>query len=273
MRYAILARNPQELEATLADIADKRKTIAGAMEGLCQGMFDDEGRQAFVPLQGLVNEFWKVGEENLRLIQDGKKDEAFAFLVDRTIPARNKILAVLDGEKKRQSQRLSLTINEVKSLAAADRNIAVAVMVLVVACLSGLGLYLRAVVRDLGADPPDLKRVALAVANGDLGVEVLTREGAKSASWRACATCASASPKWWAPFARVQKACLPRAVKSLRATTICPPAPSSRPQRCSKQPRRWTKWVPPCARTPKAPAVPTSSPRKLPGWQSRVARW
>ena len=179
MRYAILARNPQELEATLADIADKRKTIAGAMEGLGQGMFDDEGRQAFVPLQGLVNEFWKVGEENLRLIQDGKKDEAFAFLVDRTIPARNKILTVLDSEKKRQSQRLSLTINEVKSLAAADRNIAVAVMVLVVACLSGLGWYLRAVVRDLGADPPDLKRVALAVANGDLGVEVLTREGDK----------------------------------------------------------------------------------------------
>ena len=62
-------------------------------------MFDDEGRQAFVPLQGLVNEFWKVGEENLRLIQDGKKDEAFAFLVDRTIPARNKILTVLDSEK------------------------------------------------------------------------------------------------------------------------------------------------------------------------------
>ena len=78
----------------------------------------------------------------------------------------NKILTVLDSEKKRQSQRLSLTINEVKSLAAADRNIAVAVMVLVMACLSGLGLYLRAVVRDLGADPPDLKRVALAVANG-----------------------------------------------------------------------------------------------------------
>ena len=180
LRHAILARNAQELEATLADIADKRKTIAGAMEGLGQGMFDDEGRQAFVPLQGLVNEFWKVGEENLRLIQDGKKDEAFAFLVDRTIPARNKILTVLDSEKKRQSQRLSLTINEVKSLAAADRNIAVAVMVLVVACLSGLGLYLRAVVRDLGADPPDLKRVALAVANGDLGVEVLTREGDKA---------------------------------------------------------------------------------------------
>ena len=179
MRHAILARNPQELEATLADIADKRKTIAGAMEGLGQGMFDDEGRQAFVALQGLVNEFWKVGEENLRLIQDGKKDEAFAFLVDRTIPARNKILTVLDSEKKRQSQRLSLTINEVKSLAAADRNIAVAVMVLVMACLSGLGWYLRAVVRDLGADPPDLKRVALAVANGDLGVEVLTREGDK----------------------------------------------------------------------------------------------
>ena len=37
LRHAILARNAQELEATLADIADKRKTIAGAMEGLGQG--------------------------------------------------------------------------------------------------------------------------------------------------------------------------------------------------------------------------------------------
>ena len=177
LRHAILARNPQELETTLADISEKRKTITAAMEGLGQGMFDDEDRKAFAPVPGLVNEFWTVGEENLRLIQDGKKDEAFAFLVDRTIPARNKILALLDGEKKRQSQRLSLIINEVKTLAAADRNIAVAVMVLVVACLSGLGWYLRAVVRDLGADPPDLKRVALAVADGDLGVDVLTRKG------------------------------------------------------------------------------------------------
>ncbi len=180
LRHAILARNPQELETTLADIGEKRKTITAAMDGLGNGMFDDEGRKAFAPVPGLVNEFWKAGEENLRLIQDGKKDEAFAFLVDRTIPARNKILVVLDAEKKRQSHRLSLLINEVQSLAASDRNIAVAVMVLVVACLSGLGWYLRAVVRDLGADPPQLKRVALAVADGNLGVEVPTRQGDKA---------------------------------------------------------------------------------------------
>ena len=180
LRHAILARNPQELETTLADIGEKRKTITAAMDGLGNGMFDDEGRKAFAPVPGLVAEFWKAGEENLRLIQDGKKDEAFAFLVDRTIPARNKILVVLDAEKKRQSHRLSLLINEVQSLAASDRNIAVAVMVLVVACLSGLGWYLRAVVRDLGADPPQLKRVALAVADGNLGVEVPTRQGDKA---------------------------------------------------------------------------------------------
>ncbi len=65
-----------------------------------------------------MNELWKVGEENLRLIQDGKKDEAFAFLVDRAIPARNKILAVLDSEEEAPEPAPVLTINEVKSLAA-----------------------------------------------------------------------------------------------------------------------------------------------------------
>ena len=85
LRHAILARNAQELEATLADIADKRKTIAGAMEGLGQGMFDDEGRQAFVPLQRLGERVLEGGRKTAP--HPGRqKDEAFAFLVDRTIP-------------------------------------------------------------------------------------------------------------------------------------------------------------------------------------------
>ena len=98
----------QELEATLADIADKRKTIAGAMEGPGPGMFDDEGRQGVPPYQA-VNEFWKVGEEpapqsrtvarrdNVRLPGAGSHPS----------PARQQNSAVLDSEKKRQSQRLS----------------------------------------------------------------------------------------------------------------------------------------------------------------------
>ncbi|NRD51318.1 methyl-accepting chemotaxis protein, partial [Corallococcus exiguus] len=61
--------------------------------------------------------------------------------------------------------------------ARTDRNLATLAVLAVVACLGGLAWYLRSVVRQLGGDPPELKRVALAVAEGDLAVDVPVRAG------------------------------------------------------------------------------------------------
>ena len=102
------------------------------------------------------------GRGKPRLIQDGKKDEAFAFLVDRTIPRATKFSPCWIVKKSARASACPLTINEVKSLAAADRNIAVAVMVLVVACPFGPGLVPARGGARPGGRPADLKRVALA---------------------------------------------------------------------------------------------------------------
>ena len=177
LRHAILSRTPEELNTTLADIADKRVLLQKTLKDFGDNMISDDGRQAFAPLPALMEDFWAVGGQNLQLIQAGRKDEAFALLVDRTIPARNRLLAPLAKEKERQGARLSARINDVQALARTDRNLATLAVLAVVACLAGLGWYLRSVVRQLGGDPPELKRVALSVAGGDLAVDVPVRTG------------------------------------------------------------------------------------------------
>ena len=187
LRHAILARSPAELSETLADIGEKRRLLEATLKGLGDDMISEEGRRAYAPLPPLMQTFWAVGEQNLALIQAGRKEEAFAFLVDQTIPARNRLLAPLAAEKERQGERLTARINEIKELAATDRALVVVAMVIVVACLLGLAVYLRSVVRDLGGDPSDLKRVTHAVAGGDLAASIPLRPGDESSIMAALA--------------------------------------------------------------------------------------
>ncbi len=191
LRHAILARTPEELAATLADVGEKKTLLRDRLATFGQGMLEPAGREAFAPLPALMDEFWAQGEANVALIQAGKKDEAFAFLVDKTIPARNRLLAPLAAEKKRQGELLSGRISDVKDIADLDRNIVLAVVMLVALGLGGLSWYMRRVTRDLGADPDDLKRVADAVAGGDLAVNIPLRAGDTESTMAALRTMTS----------------------------------------------------------------------------------
>ena len=177
VRHAILARNPQELDATLADIAEKRQLLQSTLQSLGESMTSDEGRRAYAPLPGLLQAFWVAGERNLQLIREGRKDDAFAYLVSDTIPARNRLLDPLGAEKDRQGERLSARINEVKELAGDNRALTAGAMLLLAACLVGLAVYLRSVVRQLGGDPAQLRYAANAVAAGDLAARMPLRPG------------------------------------------------------------------------------------------------
>ena len=187
LRHAILSRNPQELEATLADIGEKRQLLQSTLQAFGDGMISAEGRSAYAPLPALMQEFWAVGERNIQLIRDGRKDDAFAFLVDQTIPARNRLLAPLGTEKDRQGERLSARISEVTGLAATNRGITLAAMLVLAVCLLALGAYLRSVVRQLGGDPDQLRRAADAVAGGDLSAQIALRPGDSSSIMAAMA--------------------------------------------------------------------------------------
>jgi methyl-accepting chemotaxis protein len=188
LRHAILSRNPQELQTALDDVSAKKVLLTERLAEFGQGMNSEDGRRAFSPLPALMDEFWKQGALNVALIQAGQKEEAFAFLVDKTIPARNALLAPLALEKKRLGEELQTDVGDVQSFSELVRNVVVAAVLVVALGLLGLSLYLRKVTRQLGADPDQLTRVAEAVAQGDLSVTIDVQHGDTTSAMAALQT-------------------------------------------------------------------------------------
>jgi methyl-accepting chemotaxis protein len=172
VRHAILARNPQELKETLDYIVDKKATLEKTLAEFGLAMTTEAGREAFKPMPALMADFWRVGGENLKLIQEGRKDEAFAFLVEKTIPARNALLEPLKAERDRQGERLNAEVEGVRDEALFARNLVLGIVLLVSAGMVGFALYVVRVMRRLGGEPEELKRVADAVSAGDLTARV-----------------------------------------------------------------------------------------------------
>ena len=177
LRHAMLARSPEEMNIALDDVAEKKKLLDGKLEEFGKSMSTDAGRQAFAPLPALMQEFWSVGSDNVKLIRDGKKVEAFTFLADKTVPARNRLLAPLGAEKKHQAEVLTKELNDISNEADTARASVLAVVLLVGFGMLGFAVYLARVMRQLGGEPGELKQVADSVAAGDLSIMIRLRPG------------------------------------------------------------------------------------------------
>jgi methyl-accepting chemotaxis protein len=180
LRHAILSRSADEMSATLDDVGEKKRLLDTTLEQFGKAMTTDAGRQAFAPLPGLAQEFWAIGGENIKLIKEGKKAEAFAYLVDKTIPARNRLLAPLASERKRQGEALAKDVAGVSHEADVALATVLGAVALVGCGLFGFAVYVVRVMRQLGAEPGELKQVAEAVAAGDLTVPIELRPGDNS---------------------------------------------------------------------------------------------
>lgn len=180
LRHGILARTPEELQIALDDVTAKVTLLNTTIVEYGNGTSDAAGREAFAPIPGLMQEFSRLGTATAALIVAGRKDDAFAFLVDETIPARNRLLKVLDTEKQRQGKLLSTAIDDIESLSNTNRTVIVSAVVVVALALLWLVWYLSRVTRQLGADPHVLKAVADTVAAGDFSIDIATRESDNS---------------------------------------------------------------------------------------------
>jgi methyl-accepting chemotaxis protein len=169
IRHSILVRTPADLATTLADIGDKRKHIDETLERFEKAIFTPAGREVFAKISPLVKGFWEVGGENIKLIQEGKKDEAFDFLVAKTIPARNQLLVLLDAEKKRQSEALEKELGEIKTDADTTRLELVSLVVAVAIGLLAFSWYIAGVLCSRVALS---QGVAERVRDGDLTMSV-----------------------------------------------------------------------------------------------------
>ena len=165
VRHAILSRTPEELAATLEDIGAKRKQIEETLASYEKNLFTQAGHDRFASLPPLVAGFWREGEINLTLIQEGKKAEAFAHLVDRTIPARNALLTALAETVRHQTDALGNDINTLEVDARAAMHVLQALVAGVVVLLLMFGWHLASVLRRRVAQT---QLIAERVRDGDL---------------------------------------------------------------------------------------------------------
>ncbi|MDP2075689.1 methyl-accepting chemotaxis protein [Hydrogenophaga sp.] len=170
VRHAILARNEQELNAALQYIGDKQKHMNEVLASYEKRLFSPQGKEHFKTLPPLLDEFWKVGGANIALIKEGKKEEAFAFLVDNTIPARDRLLKGLSDGHKIQQTGLEADIGQVEASISTTSNLLVAAVVLIALLLVGFSWYVG---RLLSRRVAVTQAVAERVRDGDLTVPVV----------------------------------------------------------------------------------------------------
>ncbi|NWF46823.1 HAMP domain-containing protein [Hydrogenophaga sp. D2P1] len=169
IRHAILARNPQELQETLAYITNKRKHMDGLFSTYEKRLFSEEGKAHFATLPPLLAGFWKVGEANIALIQEGKKEEAFAYLVDVTIPTRNQLLKAFNGGVEIQTQGLGSDIQKIQQGALTTANLIAILAAVLLVVLMVFSAYVASLLRRRVALT---QAVAERVRDGDLTTSV-----------------------------------------------------------------------------------------------------
>ena len=165
VRHAMLSRTPAERDASLADIAAKRKLVSDSAALYEKALFTEAGKAMFAQLPPRLEKLWQHADANVALIQSGKKDDAFAYLVDHTIPARNDVLVVLDEMVKYQRDQLSA---DVEQIAVDIRSTLASLVTLVVFSIVGLLLSSAYVARVLHRRIALSQGVAERARDGDL---------------------------------------------------------------------------------------------------------
>jgi len=174
LRHTMLsAKNPQAVSETLADIESKRKILEETFAAYEKDILTPAGRDFFSNATKLKAQFWEAGEANIKAIQagiqSGSQDEAFAFLVEKTIPKRNDLLKLLDTEKKRQGELLSTEINSIQSQSDSLRTVLMVLTAIVAVALAAFSWYVAGLLRRRMAQA---QLVADHIRDGDLTVTV-----------------------------------------------------------------------------------------------------
>ncbi|MBV7538707.1 MCP four helix bundle domain-containing protein [Duganella sp. sic0402] len=169
LRQSILARNEKELKRQLDGIGDKHQQISVTMQAYQQNLLTEEERARFSKVPQLLETFWAVAAEDTHLILAGQKEEALAFLMDKTVPARTELLAALRDAVKLQGSGLRDELSEVVS--EAQRTLAVLV-VLAGVSIVGLGFLSWHVAKVLQQRLAVSRAVAERVRDGDLSLAV-----------------------------------------------------------------------------------------------------
>ena len=170
LRHAMLARNEPEREAALQDIAAKRKLFDDLLRTYERGLDSAAGQAQFARIPAAAEAFWTVGGTNIQMVRDGKAPEAFAYLVDHTIPARNVLLEALNDGVAFQNAALRDDIEHIRHRVGFLSVVVPVIAAGISTLLLGAALWLS---RQLKARIRVACQVAERVRDGDLASPVV----------------------------------------------------------------------------------------------------
>lgn len=170
IRHALLVNNEGDLQKTLADLALKRGLIEEDLKAFGNGAFTPAGHAIFEKMQPQVRQLFEVADENIRLIKEGKKEEGFSYLVEKTIPVRNILLMTTGEEKDRQNKQLLAEMNDVERYASDTRERLVIIFIAIGVGVVLLSSYIgRILVRRVRV----AQQFSTQVRNGDLTGDIV----------------------------------------------------------------------------------------------------
>ncbi|MEI7447285.1 MAG: methyl-accepting chemotaxis protein, partial [Burkholderiales bacterium] len=177
LRHMMLGRDAAERKAALDEILERKRLADEAMKAVEDGAMTPTGKAEAAKIRPIYDGFWQVAAANLQLVIDGRNAEGFAMLVDRTVGARNTLVAAVHAERKRQDVKIKDEMAELAASEAGTRNLIVAGGVLIALLAIAGGWMMTRVTRALGTDPAELRRFADAIADGDLTAHATLRDG------------------------------------------------------------------------------------------------
>ncbi|WP_321894958.1 methyl-accepting chemotaxis protein [Paraburkholderia heleia] len=171
LRQAMLVSSTGDVQAAAQSIDAERQQIRHNDEAFLSNITDEAGRDAFhnVWLK-MQADAWPVAEANLRLVQDGRRDEAFQMLTAQTIPTFARIQKWLGEERARQGEQLGGQVSDIEQALQSTRLLLVSLVAGIAMGLIAFSWYIGNRLRSRVAEA---QKVAERVRDGNFAVTVV----------------------------------------------------------------------------------------------------
>ncbi|WP_454874352.1 methyl-accepting chemotaxis protein [Paraburkholderia xenovorans] len=171
LRHAMLVSSADDVQAAARNIDAERQQIRRNDDAFFSNITDEAGKDAFrnVWLK-MQADAWPVAEANLRLVQDGHRDEAFQMLTAQTIPTFAHIQKWLGEERARQGEQLGGQVSEIERALQWTRLLLVSLVAAIAIGLMALSWYIGSCLRSRVAEA---QKVAERVRDGNFTVAVV----------------------------------------------------------------------------------------------------
>jgi methyl-accepting chemotaxis protein len=168
-RHAILSRTPAELQATVGEIGKLSKRLDTLTAEVEATLSTEQGRVLFAEVKSKKDHFWQQAGKVVEHVGAGRRDEAFAHLVDHVVPSRDVWLKTMAAQGEYQRELLVGSMNSVFGRISAAEYTLEALLALLIIGAATVSTYCGRMLRRRASAAV---QVADRIAQGDLATAV-----------------------------------------------------------------------------------------------------